>query len=72
MHLRWFIYSYSRIFKRSPAEADLGRHFEVAAPFVHEMVVALEKLVSANVNPERLAASNSRLLLRLTHPALSP
>ena len=38
-----FIYAYSRIFKRPPAEADMRRHFEVTAPSVHQMVVALEK-----------------------------
>ena len=38
-----FIYAYSRSFKRPPAEADMRRHFEVTAPSVHQMVVALEK-----------------------------
>ena len=38
-----FIYAYSRIFKRPPAEADMRRHFEVTAPSVHQMVIALEK-----------------------------
>jgi len=38
-----FIYAYSRIFKKSPAEADMRRHFEVTAPSVHQMVIALEK-----------------------------
>jgi Mn-dependent DtxR family transcriptional regulator len=38
-----FIYAYSQIFKRPPAEADMRRHFEVTAPSVHQMVVALEK-----------------------------
>jgi DNA-binding MarR family transcriptional regulator len=38
-----FIYAYSRIFKRPPAEADMRRHFEVTAPSVHQMVVTLEK-----------------------------
>jgi hypothetical protein len=28
-----FIYAYSRIFKRPPAEADMRRHFEVTAPY---------------------------------------
>jgi len=27
-----FIYAYSRIFKRPPAEADMRRHFDVTAP----------------------------------------
>lgn len=38
-----FIYAYSRIFKRPPAEADMQRHFQVTAPSVHQMVVTLEK-----------------------------
>jgi DNA-binding MarR family transcriptional regulator len=38
-----FIYAYTRIFKRSPAEADMRRHFEVTAPSVHQMVLTLEK-----------------------------
>jgi DNA-binding MarR family transcriptional regulator len=38
-----FIYAYSRIFKRPPAEADMRRHFDVTAPSVHQMVITLEK-----------------------------
>ena len=38
-----FIYAYSRIFKRPPAEADMQRHFEVTPPTVHQMVLTLEK-----------------------------
>lgn len=38
-----FIYAYSRIFKRPPAEADMRRYFKVTAPSVHQMVLALEK-----------------------------
>ena len=38
-----FSYAYSRIFKRPPAEADMRRHFQVTAPSVHQMVIALEK-----------------------------
>ena len=38
-----FIYNYSRILKRPPAEADMRRHFGVTAPSVHQMVVTLEK-----------------------------
>ena len=37
-----FIYAYSRIFKRPPAEADMRRHFEVTAPTLHQMVLTLE------------------------------
>jgi Mn-dependent DtxR family transcriptional regulator len=38
-----FIYAYSRMFRRSPAEADMQRHFCVSPPSVHQMVLALER-----------------------------
>ena len=38
-----FIWAYSRIFKRAPAEADMQQHFEVTAPSVHQMVLTLER-----------------------------
>jgi DNA-binding MarR family transcriptional regulator len=38
-----FIYAYTRIMKRAPAEADIQRHFEVTPPTVHQMVLALER-----------------------------
>ena len=38
-----FIYAYSRMFRRSPAEADMQRHFRVSPPSVHHMVLALER-----------------------------
>jgi Mn-dependent DtxR family transcriptional regulator len=38
-----FIYAYSRMFRRPPAEADLQRHFRVSPPSVHQMVITLEK-----------------------------
>ena len=50
-----FIYAYSRIFKRPPAEADMRRHFDVTAPSVHQMVITLEKAG----RPEPPEASNS-------------
>jgi hypothetical protein len=39
-----FIYAYSRIFRRPPAEADMQRHFRVSSPSVHQMVLTLERL----------------------------
>ena len=33
-----FIYAYSRMFRRPPAEADMQRHFRVSPPSVHQMV----------------------------------
>ena len=38
-----FIYAYSRMFRRSPAETDMQRHFQVSPPSVHQMVVTLER-----------------------------
>jgi DNA-binding MarR family transcriptional regulator len=38
-----FIYAYSRMFRRSPAEADMRRHFSVSPPSVHQMVLTLER-----------------------------
>ena len=39
-----FIYAYSRMFRRPPAEADMQRHFRVSPPSVHQMVVTLERV----------------------------
>ncbi|MGA7754630.1 MAG: hypothetical protein WCB05_17485, partial [Candidatus Sulfotelmatobacter sp.] len=36
-----FIYTYSHMFRRPPAETDMQRHFEVSPPSVHQMVVTL-------------------------------
>src|SRR5712692_11670173 len=38
-----FIYAYSRMFRRPPAEADLQRHFRVSPPSVHQMVLTIER-----------------------------
>ena len=38
-----FIYAYSRMFRRPPAEADMQRHFRVSPPSVHQMVLTLER-----------------------------
>ena len=38
-----FIYAYTRINGRPPAEADLQHHFRVSPPSVHQMVLTLEK-----------------------------
>jgi DNA-binding MarR family transcriptional regulator len=38
-----FIYTYSHIFRRPPAEADLQRHFQVTPPSVHQMIGTLEQ-----------------------------
>ncbi|WP_334407871.1 helix-turn-helix domain-containing protein [Bradyrhizobium sp. AZCC 2289] len=38
-----FIYPYSHMFRCSPAEADMQRHFQVSPPSVHQMIVTLER-----------------------------
>ncbi|HWQ69049.1 MAG TPA: MarR family transcriptional regulator [Patescibacteria group bacterium] len=38
-----FIYYYTKVNGRPPAEADMQRYFQVTAPSVHQMVVTLEK-----------------------------
>ena len=38
-----FIYAYTRVLGRPPAEADMQRHFNVTAPSVHQMVLTLER-----------------------------
>jgi DNA-binding MarR family transcriptional regulator len=38
-----FIYVYSRMFRQAPAEADIQRHFQVAPPSVHQMIVNLHR-----------------------------
>ena len=38
-----FIYTYMHMFRRSPAEVDMQRHFGVSPPSVHQMVITLER-----------------------------
>jgi DNA-binding MarR family transcriptional regulator len=42
-HYLAFIYTYSRMFGRPPAETDIQRHFRVSPPSVHQMIVTLER-----------------------------
>ena len=42
-HYLAFIYTYSHMFRRSPAEADMQRHFRVSPPSVHQIVLTLER-----------------------------
>jgi DNA-binding MarR family transcriptional regulator len=39
-----FVWAYSQVNGRSPAERDLQRHFRVTPPSVHQMVPTLERL----------------------------
>ena len=38
-----FIYAYTCVNQRPPAEADLQRHFRVTPPTIHQMIVTLER-----------------------------
>jgi len=38
-----FIYAYTQVLGRPPAEADLQRHFRVTPPSVHQMLLTLER-----------------------------
>ena len=38
-----FIYNYTKINGRAPAEADLERYFRVAYSSVHQMIITLEE-----------------------------
>jgi DNA-binding MarR family transcriptional regulator len=39
-----FIWAYSQINRRAPAEADFQRYFKVTAPSVHQMLKTLDQL----------------------------
>ena len=55
-----FIYTYSHMFRRPPAEADMQRFFEVTPPSVHRMIVELESRGSFAECLGSRAASRSR------------
>jgi Mn-dependent DtxR family transcriptional regulator len=38
-----FIYAYTRLHRRSPAEAEMQRYLRVSPPSVHQMVLTLER-----------------------------
>ena len=38
-----FIYAYTRVNARPPAETDMQRYFNVTPPSVHQMVLTLER-----------------------------
>ena len=38
-----FIYYYTKMNRRAPAESDMERYFQVTPPSVHQMVVTLER-----------------------------
>ncbi len=38
-----FIWAYTRVIGRPPAEADMQRHFRATPPAVHQMILTLER-----------------------------
>lgn len=38
-----FIYNYTKIHGRPPAEADMQRYFRTTPPSIHQMILTLEK-----------------------------
>lgn len=66
-----FIYAYSTIHRRPPAEADMQAFFRVSPPSVHQMVVQLERLGLIQRTPG--AARSIMLLVPPTSlPLLAP
>jgi Mn-dependent DtxR family transcriptional regulator len=56
-----FIYNYTKINRRAPAEADIQRFFNVTPPTVHQMILTLEK--SGFISREPGKASTIKVLL---------
>jgi Mn-dependent DtxR family transcriptional regulator len=46
-----YIYCYTKINGRPPAEADMQHYFKVSPPSVHQMVVKLESIGLIERNP---------------------
>ena len=67
-----FIYAYTRVLGRPPAEADMQRHFKVTPPSVHQMVLTLERSRSSNASRASLVASNSSSLPRPSQSYATP
>jgi SOS-response transcriptional repressor LexA len=47
-----FIYAYTRLHRRPPAEADTQQYFRVSPPSVHQMVITLERSGFIRRQPE--------------------
>lgn len=64
-----FIYHYTKVNGRPPAEADLQRYFGVSAPSIHQMILTLEKRGLVERTPGK--ARSIRVLVPLERlPAL--
>ena len=62
-----FIYAYTKLNRRPPAEADMQRYFGTAAPTVHRMVLELERRGLI-----RRSAGQARSIELLLAPELLP
>jgi len=60
-----FIYDYSKIHGRAPAESDLQRYFQTTPPAVHQMIKTLE--LSGFIERTPGQARSIRLLVRPEH-----
>ena len=66
-----FIYAYTTLNRRPPAEADMQAFFRVSAPSVHQMVVELERRQLIRRVP-RVARSIELLVPPASLPLLEP
>jgi Mn-dependent DtxR family transcriptional regulator len=64
-----FIYAYTRLHRRPPAEADMQLYFRVSPPSVHQMILTLERAGFIRRQP-RLARSIEMLVNPESLPAL--
>ena len=64
-----FIYAYTRLHRRPPAEADMQLYFRVSPPSVHQMILTLERAGFIRRQP-RLARSIEILANPESLPAL--
>ena len=61
-----FIYTYSRMFRRPPAETDMQRHFRVSPPSVHQMTTT-SHLANAIYTNNTAARHNNSCRARSRH-----
>jgi DNA-binding MarR family transcriptional regulator len=62
-----YIHAYTKIHRRSPAQIELQRHFQVSPPSVHRMILELEKKGLISRQPQQ-----ARSLRVLIAPELLP
>jgi hypothetical protein len=60
-----FIYHYTKIHRRAPAESDLERYFQVSPPSIHEMIKTLERNGLIERTPGQ--ARSIRMLVQAEH-----